>query len=148
LVLGLAESFGAIIAPAYKDAVGFILVMSSCSTNPMPVRKMVMREPDVSTPRFRSACSGLFCWSWCFAAIDRNRLLSACGDHFAGLRHPGDQSRLLVGYAGCSRSPHGLLRVCHIRGLLYLHFGVRFWGTMFLSGAFAGAIAWSLGLLC
>jgi branched-chain amino acid transport system permease protein len=27
LVLGLAESFGAIIAPAYKDAVGFLLVM-------------------------------------------------------------------------------------------------------------------------
>jgi branched-chain amino acid transport system permease protein len=27
LVLGLAESFGAIIAPAYKDAVGFVLVM-------------------------------------------------------------------------------------------------------------------------
>jgi branched-chain amino acid transport system permease protein len=27
LILGLAESFGAIIAPAYKDAVGFILVL-------------------------------------------------------------------------------------------------------------------------
>jgi branched-chain amino acid transport system permease protein len=56
---------------------------------------------------------------------------------------------LLVGYSGLLSLGHTAFFAfgAYAAALLYLHFGIPLWGTMFASGAFAAAIAWLLGLL-
>src|SRR3979490_93274 len=56
---------------------------------------------------------------------------------------------LLVGYSGLLSLGHTAFFAFggYAAALLYLHFGVPLWGTMFASGAFAAVIAWLLGLL-
>ena len=56
---------------------------------------------------------------------------------------------LLVGYSGLLSLGHTAFFAfgSYAAALLYLHFGVPLWGTLFVSGAFAAVIAWLLGLL-
>ncbi len=56
---------------------------------------------------------------------------------------------LLVCYAGLLSLGHTAFFAfgAYAAALLYLHLGVPLWGTLFVSGAFAAAIAWLLGLL-
>src|SRR5260370_19819555 len=56
---------------------------------------------------------------------------------------------LLVGYSGLLSLGHTAFFAfgAYAAALLYVHFGVALWGTMFVSGAFAAVIAWLLGLL-
>jgi branched-chain amino acid transport system permease protein len=56
---------------------------------------------------------------------------------------------LLVGYAGLLSLGHTAFFAfgAYAAALLYLHFGVPLWITLFVSGGFAALIAWLLGLL-
>jgi branched-chain amino acid transport system permease protein len=56
---------------------------------------------------------------------------------------------LLVGYSGLLSLGHTAFFAfgAYAAALLYLHFGVPLWITLFVSGGFAALIAWLLGLL-
>jgi branched-chain amino acid transport system permease protein len=56
---------------------------------------------------------------------------------------------VLVGYSGLLSLGHTAFFAfgAYAAALLYLHFKIPLWGTLFVSGAVAGSIAWLLGLL-